>query len=299
MTLSIRAAGLIGVGAACLSLLAANPSQAWWPKGHAVIARGALKALPAEVPAFFRGAGELVGHLSYDPDVQKNRATPTLRAAEDPEHYLDFELLQGKPLPKTRYDYYRLCSQLKVDPTNAGTVPYSITEWTEKLTVAFAEHRKWPTNMSIQTKCQFYAGILAHYAGDVCMPLHTTIHFDGRAGADGKSPRSGIHARLDSLIERLDLKPEQLAMQQKPAAIPDLFAGVMAQIENSRSRIDRSYELEPRLPPQNEREAWTPNPEAREFGIERGRESVRFLASLYLTAWKNSEKLPLPSWLQR
>src|SRR5437764_832460 len=58
-------------------------------------------------------------------------------------------------------------------------------------------------------------GILAHYAGDICMPLHTTVDYDGRVTADGRSPHSGIHAKVDSLIEKLPLRPEDLAAGQK------------------------------------------------------------------------------------
>src|SRR5438874_6115482 len=53
-----------------------TPAWAWWPAGHAILSKAAVKALPAEVPAFFREGGAMIGHCAWDPDVEKNRATP-------------------------------------------------------------------------------------------------------------------------------------------------------------------------------------------------------------------------------
>jgi hypothetical protein len=97
----------------------------------------------------------------------------------------------------------------------SATLPYAIAEWTERLSIAFAEHRKYPANPYIQNKCLVYAGFLAHYAQDLCMPLHTTIHHDGRANPDGSTPKTGIHPRVDSLVEKLDMQPAQLAANQR------------------------------------------------------------------------------------
>ncbi|MBM3458167.1 MAG: hypothetical protein FJX77_06510, partial [Armatimonadetes bacterium] len=97
---------------ALLVAAAIAPATAWWPRGHAIITRGALLALPAEVPQFFRRGGDLAAHLSYDPDVAKNPGTPNLRGTEDPEHYVDLELLGGRPIPATRYAYLKLCTEI-------------------------------------------------------------------------------------------------------------------------------------------------------------------------------------------
>lgn len=163
--------------------------------------------------------------------------------------------------------------------------------------MAFAEHRKWPENPHIKTKCLVYAGFLAHYAGDLCMPLHTTIHHDGRARADGSSPRSGIHAKVDSLIEKVALKASDLVAGQKPEAVESVFPAVLAEIERSRALVDRVYALEAKLPPENG--PWTPDAEVLQFTTERGRAGARFLGSLYLTAWKKSATIKLPAWLKR
>lgn len=279
------------------SVALAGAASAWWPQGHSIIAEGAVRALPAEVPVFFREGHGLIAHTSQDPDVAKNRDTPAVRDAEEPEHYIDWELLEGRQLPATRYAYLKLCAGAKLDPEKIGTLPYSITEWTERLAVAFAEHRKYPENPHIRTKCLVYAGFLAHYACDLTMPLHCTVHHNGRARPDGSSPRTGIHTKVDSLIEKVGLKPRELAADQKLEVAEALMPFVLKEIELSRTLVDRTYELEPKLPP--ERGEWTPSPEVKAFTLERGRAGARFLASLYLSAWRKSARISLPPWLER
>jgi hypothetical protein len=287
--------GATAVAAAALCLAA--PAWAWWPAGHTIITKAAVKALPPEVPAFFRSGGGMIGHCAQDPDVAKNRATPNLNDRESPEHFIDSELMQGRPLPATRSEFVQLCAREKIDPQAVGFVPYAIAEWTERLAVAFAEHRKWPQNPYIQQKCLLYAGFLAHYAEDLCMPLHTTIHHDGRARADGSSPRSGIHAKVDSLPEKMKMQPDELAKDQKIEPVTRLMPAIVAEMEASHALVERVYQLEDRLPPSEG--PWTPGPEITAFATERARESARFTASLFLTAWQKSARIQLPPWLER
>ena len=273
------------------------PARAWWPGGHSILSEAAVRALPREVPVYFRRGAGLIAHCSQDPDVAKNRDLPNVNDSEYPEHYFDYELLQGRALPPTRYQFVQLCAELKLHPKEIGLLPYAIAEWTERLAMAFAEHRRWPDDPSIRSKSLVYAGFLAHYAQDMCMPLHVTIDHDGRTNADGTSPRSGIHAKVDSLIEKLALQPQQLARLQTIEPLPELMPSILAELHQSRSLIDRVYELESSLPPENG--AWQPVPRVMDFAGERGRAATRFTAALYLTAWRKSAALKLPSWLHR
>jgi hypothetical protein len=272
-------------------------AQAWWPQGHSILSEAAVRALPPEVPAFFRNGAGMIAHTTQDPDVSKNRDAPLVSDREAPEHYIDLEMIDGRALPPTRHEFLKLCAEMKLDPKNVGYLPYAIAEWTERLSIAFAEHRKYPENPYIKNKCLVYAGFLAHYAQDLCMPLHTTIHHDGRANADGSSPKTGIHTRVDSLIEKLQMQPAALAKNQRVTAVSSLLPAIVQELEQSRSHIDVTYSLESQLPPENG--AWTATPQVRAFADERAREATRFTASLFLTAWRNSAKIKLPQWLKR
>ena len=276
------------------SLLLTTPVWAWWGGGHDILTQASVKALPEEMPEFFRNADKMIAHCAYDPDISKERGTPHARQAEYGEHYIDIELFGEHPIPEGRDAHLKLCAELGLEPRKVGTLPYALAEWTERLAVAFAEYRKWPDNPMIQNKCFLYAGFLAHYAQDMCQPLHLTINFDGIKQPDGTRLHQGIHEKVDSAIELLAFKPMDLAWEQRIEAVDDLMPAIIAQIKTGHSLVDNVYALA---------EDWknlkNPTPALVEFTLVRARESVRWTASLYLTAWKLSESIRLPGWLDR
>src|SRR5262249_7068478 len=98
-----------------------------------------------------------------------------------------------------------------------------------------------------EMKCIVYAGILSHYAGDSCMPLHTTVDYDGRVkekGADGKKAQQGIHAKIDAFPERNGFAPEEIARSVEPKEIDDVWKRIASTIKESYTHIDRCYELD-------------------------------------------------------
>jgi hypothetical protein len=289
------------------------PAAGWFTVGHARVARSAVYALPREVPRFFREGAWAIGEAAVDPDLLKDRTLPALQAAEEPLHYLDWELLGNAALPADRWAFVALAQERRVDPKGVGLLPYSVIEGVQRLTLTFAEHRRYPENPYIQQKALVYAGWLAHYAGDLEQPLHTSVHHDGRALPDGSSPRTGIHQLVDGLFERAPIDPRALLRDLRVRSHPDAWAAVQAELASSHALVERVYELEPDL-----RAAWPPapapgtpaaaapppaprppSPAVVAFAAERYRATASFLASLYLTAWEQSAKVQLPRWLER
>ena len=283
----------------CVSLFATGGAAwGWWSNGHGIMTKAAVQSLPDSVPQFFRSGERMIAHCSYDPDISKNRGTPHVNSTEHSEHYLDTELLEGRPLPKNRYELIQLCTELGIKPNKVGFVPYALAEWTERLAVAFAEHRKWPNNSFIQSKCLVYAGFVAHYAQDMCQPLHLTIHFDGWKQPDGSILHKGIHEKVDALIEYLELDPTVLSTGQEIQPFDDLMAGIIEELHAGFALVKRVYELGDSLPSPRDKD-WERVPEVVDFATERAREATRFTAALYLTAWELSGKLKLEGWLDR
>jgi hypothetical protein len=276
----------------------AAPAAGWFTPGHALVTRAAVARLPPEVPAFFREAAWGIGQAAVDPDVMKSRATPELRAVEEPEHYLDWELLQGAHLPPTRGAYLALLHDRRLDPHTVGTLPYAIHEHQQRLAVAFAEHRRWPEDPWIRQKIVLYAGYLAHYAGDLGQPLHTSIHHDGRALPDHSSPRTGIHQLVDGLFERLPLDVPALTRDLPVDELADPWAAIKSEMTASHALVDRVYELEPALRA-GAADGHRYAPAVASFTDERFRATARFLASLYYTAWRRSAAIEMPSWHTR
>lgn len=286
------------VPACVMMLLATAPAaHAWHDEGHYYAAVAAVKAMPEDVPAFFREGAATVGHGSLDPDVFKHRELPQLNHSEFPEHFLDIEMLDGQDLPPLRYDFLKLCHDLDLDPSNVGTLPYAITEWTQKLTMAFAEHRANPDNQHIYAKCLVYAGILSHYAADLHMPLHTSIHWDGRAEEGMPYVRTGIHLKVDALPTKIPYNELFAEPLPTPLTSRDIFTFTMDEFAKSHALVDRVYELEDSLPEMPD--MVLRDDEVRDFTVERTRAAAAFTADLFLSAWRNSADIETPNWLDR
>ena len=283
--------------AAAALLLWAPTAQAWLGRGHDLAARAAVEASADRMPAFLAAGVGQIAHDSLDPDTwTRPLAPPALHAAESSEHYFDQELLAGLTPPPRRDKYLRLCAAKGIDPTRVGFLPYTITEWTGRLTVALAEHRRWPDNPYIRADVLMCAGVLSHYAADLHQPLHVSVDYDGRAGPDGKSPRSGIHLKVDALAAKLTVGPRELAAGLEVQPVEDVFSAVMQRVAAVHGWVGRVYELEPQLPAKDEPLA--PGSPVEPFAREQMRAAAAFTASLYLTAWRDSEKVAqdLPDW---
>ena len=277
--------------------LAATSAVGWWAAGHRLATRTAVAALGERVPAFFTEGAEAIVHGVSDPDMLRQSGGVELATTEGPNHYFDLELLGGVQVPPTRRRFLELCRDKGLDPAKTGLLPYAVVEWTQRLTVAFAEHRKWPENRYIHAKCLVYAGLLAHYAQDLCQPLHTTVHFDGRTKPDGSSPHTGIHGKMDDLLGRSKLDPTEAAKGIRPQVLEPLLPALLEEIRRSHSLVDRVYALEQQLPTADE--SWTATPAVDELANERLLACAQMTANLYLTAWQKSAKTKLPDWLDR
>ncbi len=288
----------LAVLSAVILLMLTHRAGAWHDEGHYYAAvAAAAKAMPDDVPAFFREGSATIGHNALDPDVFKSRALPQLNHCEFPEHFIDLEMLQGRELPKLRYEYLAMCYEMGVDPSRAGTLPYSIAEWTQRLTMAFAEYRADPENPHARAKCLVYAGILSHYSADLHMPLHTSIHWDGRNVEGQPYQRTGIHNKIDALPTKIPFN-QLFAEPLRPAlAVDDVFAHTLAELAKSHALVDLAYELEPIFPDWSDMDL--ADEAARAFTTDRTRASAAFTADLFLSAWRTSENVAIPSWLDR
>jgi hypothetical protein len=276
---------------AVISLLASNNRVvAHTTLGHMKIAPVAVGLSDKQLPSFFSDHISLLADCSAEPDLWK---TPTpsgaLKPVESPEHFLDMEYLNGGTIPDSREEFDNWCRSKQLSPEKVGTVPYAIAEWTDRLTVALAEHRQFPKDVNIQTKCLVYAGILSHYAEDASLPLHATKDYDGRVRSDGTSPKTGIHLKVDLLVEKL---PESSYPKDTSVGIVP-FENVKQAIANrlvrSNSEVGQIYDQEKDLPATNAPiMAGSP---AESLAKHLLSEASVFTARLFVTAWQNSESV--------
>ena len=283
-----------------LSFFIVSPCFAWIAEGHARATNDAIGLIKDKMPGFFVAGSFAVAHCSGDPDIFKiSVGSGQLNKTESPEHYIDIELLKDKRLPEDRREFAQLCVSSNMGPEKVGTVPYAVAEWTQRLTIAFAEYRKWPENEIIRIKCLIYAGNLSHYAEDLCMPLHTTIHHNGMVrDLSASPPKTGIHLKVDALIGKVpDCSDVPAEKQGQVVSFDDLWTGIINQLEYSHSLIPKVYALEASLPKLDEPiECGTP---VAEFSEQMLKQTTQFTAQLFLTAWSDSKTVKLPSWDHR
>jgi hypothetical protein len=269
---------------------------AWHQEGHQLIASLAVSLVHKDLPAWFAAGAPQISHCSVDPDVFKDKLTPQLRDAETPEHFIDLEYLDGAPLPATRPQYVSACCEKHLNPYTVGFLPYAIAEYAERLTMSFAESRRWPDNKEIQAKALVYAGILSHYAGDLSQPLHTTTFYDGK-GKDGQPAKTGIHTKIDGLYSTYTLVPADTAGMGEILPLADLWAGIVTDLDKSHGLVDKVWPLEPLLPAPGKPAA--DDSRVKAFAREQLRMGTMFLARCYRSAWEDSKKIVLPDWEKR
>jgi hypothetical protein len=188
--------------------------------------------------------------LSDVPDVvwktNINRGKPEVaRAQENWNHYADIDLPggDGKTLAEMYtkvpaslqpsvwlkfYDDARLPSAAKkqTGKNNLGALPFRVWQiFAQMLEYATTDLERFVTA----------AGVLAHYVGDACQPLHSSQHSDGLNGAstgvhstyednmvDAKAPE--IAAGLEVALKSLDYKPRTMRNPRDAAmAVMDLM----------------------------------------------------------------------------
>lgn len=270
--------------------------------------RVAARALPTELPAFFRKADLELGFLCPEPDRWRNeQREPALRGAMDRDHVVKLEQLPD-PLPAHRYDFFLLMSQ-RLRPRESppfgwkeiGFAPYAIAEQAELLTVRFMMWRKAGARTAeerrirrqIEQNIIYVAGQLGHFVTDVGMPLHTSVHGNGWR-ADLPNPNGytgqGIHARFESdyvnaAIEERDFAP--LVGPPRERLGPWLDEA-MAHARASHEEVERTYALDKEHPWGKGGET----PEQKRFVSERLAFSAAALRDFWLSAWLRSATLP-------
>jgi hypothetical protein len=276
---------------------------AWSSKGHRLITSAALDAVELEGLDWSGSERIAIENAAVQPDLMRPRELPQLRAMEAPRHYLDLELLEGEALPEERWQYVNLLNRIAKagdgkgllrpdgDVTQIGTLPYALVESTQRLAAIFAQLRVRPRDPDLRIMAAHQAGFVAHYAQDLCQPLHTTVHHDGRARRDGSSPRTGIHRQVDSLLQSVSLEALDIADQQP---LKPLFPAVVQAFVDSHSQVDRVYDLVDELADLDEK--GRVDSKLHKFAQERYRRAVSFTADLIRTAWQLSSSVDLPDW---
>ena len=278
--------------------------DAWGNDGHIVINRTAARHIPESMPLFLRNAESRLGYLGPEPDRWRNRSEYPLKEAQEPDHFIDMERLDGfGELPPGRYQFYKKAYALhdKAEPGSPaasddmlpdkiGLQPYETLEVFDRLKVAFREYRRLhgdeQSSLQAQEDVIFYAGWLGHYVADAANPLHTTIHYNGWVGENpnGYTTAKDTHGNFESRFVSDNLAKLKFDdLMHAPVHLDHLFEDYMRYLQESNSQVRPFYELEKTGA---FRDAGTA--EGVQFTRARMAAGAQMLLNLWYTAWIDS-----------
>lgn len=209
------------------SMALSPQSFAWGKRGHQIVGEGAALVVSAEPNmGFMRTISYDFGYYANVPDFIWKR--PGTYESEKAEHFMDLEIFDrvfkerkevGKPYELSRAEFEAKFPEIKL---MAGRAYWRIQEMYSGLEKASAKLRELPeTTMgkerqALQEKWLNIAGPMAHYVGDLAMPLHVSENYDGQL-----TGQKGIHhyfeeAMVDMLYPELLTKVIAAAQKDWP-----------------------------------------------------------------------------------
>jgi hypothetical protein len=266
---------LLATGVVALVIAIPASVFAWGGSGHRMIGVAAMRALPAELPAFLKTpqAAVDVGELSREPDRIK-RAGRAFDSDRDQGHFLDLNddgTVLGGPkltaLPPTRQDYEKALQAVGADSWKAGYLPYSILESYQQLAQDFAfwkalkfseSNPAWAVHKAFFTadrerrerQILIAIGELSHFVGDGSQPLHVSVHFNGwgdNPNPNGYSTSRTLHADFEGALVRQSITQADVEKAMTPLRATDGGVDIQqvgAYLAGAGAQVGPLYELE-------------------------------------------------------
>jgi hypothetical protein len=254
----MRAIRVIGI------FVAALITGGWGGRGHQAANRAAVRALPADGPAFLKEYEDWIAKTGPLPDSWRGNTEPYSKLFEDPNHgWFEEQFAFMNEIPRSRYEFVlRLYDEyLKIrskDPDRAaltnvrwtGTLPYAAIENYDRMKSAMRLYRRseGADAKYLAQDIAFYMGWLGHYTADGAQPLHDSIHHDGWQGPNPKEyttdPR--VHGRFESaFVDLIGLtEGDLIPIMDNPKLLDDPFAAMLAHLDDAYGHVEEVYVLD-------------------------------------------------------
>jgi hypothetical protein len=282
-----------------LTFFIAAPLFAWGEKGHYIVNESATFALPTDMPPFFYKAFPQLVWLAFDPDRWRG-AGPSLDAMNPPDHFLDYEYVDGLKLPPDRYKFIALLGtsgtlrRHGLENSWTGFLPWRIAELADRLTNEWRQWRNAPpdTRRFIEADIIRDAGVLGHFVGDASNPHHATFHYNGWAGPNpnGYAIDCNTHDRFERyFVSHAMAVSDVVPLVGAPTLRTDYFGAAISEVRESNSQVEPLYRLDrdgafALVSP--------PSKAGVDFTAARLAAGATMLRDLWWSTWKNSEKPP-------
>jgi hypothetical protein len=296
----------------------AGPSMAgaWDAHTHRTMAYLALDGLPEEMPSWLRDVDvrHRIAFQSNEPDRRRGFSSPVLEHLNNPDHYLDVDLLGRyglslEGLPRLRRVYLSAMILAKEkhperfsgydparDPARSkewpGFLAHAISEEYALLQAAFFQVRILeslddPRRIHQLRQAREMAvvemGRLGHFICDAAQPLHTTRHYNGWVGDNPRNytRKRSFHSYVDGKLLRrhgltYDTLRSQIVYDSKVDA-KDPWKEILAYLSRSFDRFETLYRLE--------RDGELEAEAGRKLALECLDDGITMLSALYRAAY--------------
>ncbi len=183
-------------------LAAPEKSEAWGFTAHRLVNGRAAASLPVPLRDLFAANADYLAEHSIDPDLWRAAG----QESEGPNHFLDLDAFGAYPFPGIPHLESEHLTRNGKDAPVKGRAPWRVAEVYRELVAAF--------KAKDSARALERAAILGHYVGDIHVPLHAVVNYDGK-----DTGQAGVHSRWESeLVERFERQLE--AAMLPSAAVP-------------------------------------------------------------------------------
>lgn len=193
----------------------------WGKTGHYKVAQLACTAIDFEIPSLTKLFGANVERISFSAAISKDSASPSAddafipladvpdivwkrggqsqRGNENPNHFADMDQpspeFGGKTLLELGEDpayldpekWHAFYTSVNVDLKHNGTLPFRVWQLFDEMVAAIKKK-----DLAHYVAA---AGVLAHYVGDACQPLHVSMYHHGHPD---KPDEDGVHEQYET-----------------------------------------------------------------------------------------------------
>jgi len=209
-----------------VSFLALGLSS-WGFLVHRTINQLAVYSLPEPLQSYFHQDQNYLVANAPRPDIRRNTDK-----SEATKHFIDLEAYGPNAANNMPLNWADAVKKYSEDTLlKYGWAPYLIINELDKLTSAFRSKNK--------DSILFYAADIGHYIGDVHVPLHTTINYDGQL-----TNQKGLHSMWESFIPELRIDQYQLYNAHKATYLKNPSEALWEDIRKAASLVPEMLAVE-------------------------------------------------------
>ena len=201
--------------------------SSWGFLVHRTIHQLAVYKLPAPLQSYFyENMNDLVENAPR-PDLRRNSDK-----TEATKHFIDIEMFGPDAINNMPLDWASAVKKYTEDSLKKyGWGPYNAIMQLDNLTRSFKSKNK--------DSILFYAADLGHYIGDLHVPLHTSVNYDGQL-----TGQKGLHGLWESFIPDLTMDQYQLYNKHTATYLKNPALSLWKDIRHANSLLPVMFEKE-------------------------------------------------------